>query len=228
MNEDRLTPDGFFLMAVTHPSIIVIIGGIGSGKTGLSMKFIDILHDKYKNQKTYIIGSHKMKKILPKWIGIITPGRYRIPNDSIVLGDDMHLHTDSREHWGEPAKILRELERASRQKNMTFIYTTQMTDVLLKSSIGICSMLCIKKPSPFQRDFERPQLRKIIKAVEKEYKIIPVKLDPRKYVYCITNLGEYMVGPYDLPEWWSEELSNLYRDARFGSHMDRIRQIEAM
>lgn len=215
---------------VYHPSIIIIIGSKREGKTGLACVLLDHFHN--KGLDCYVIGNRKMLKAFPKWVKNIDPKFLRIPNDAVVLGDDLHLYASARKWYANPNEVLDKFGRESGHKDITFIYTTQQAFVIDKNIIGMVDALFIKKPSLLQTPFERAEVRKRLEFVEDEFKERVKKgliIDTRKHVYSLTHSGENMIGPYDLPKWFNEDISKIYRETGFRmKHTKRFDEIVSM
>lgn len=200
-----------------HPMIIIILGAKRSGKSSLGCLFLNHFHEQGLN--CFAIGGRKIRKAFPKWVRNVSPTRLNFKNNSVVLGMDMHLYAYAREWFKEPNKIIDFFGRESGHKDITFIYDTQQSIVLDRNIFSIVDMLCVKKPSLFQVNFSRVEIRKQMEFINEEYKKLIKKLpeaDIRQYVYILTDhQGEYMVGTFGKASWFNEDISKIYRDASF-------------
>lgn len=201
---------------VKHPTIIVILGAKRSGKTGLACVLLEHFH----NQKLpcYVIGGRNIKKAFPSWVKNVTPKYLNFKPNSVNLGDDIHLYAYAREWFAEPNKVLDKFNRESAHGDRTFIYTTQQSISIDKNLLSMCDVLFIKRPSLLQTAFARKEIAKTMEFVEKCYKELEAKstqVDLRKWTYALTHEGEYMIGEYDLPTWYNDSISKIYRDTSF-------------
>jgi predicted ATPase len=192
-----------------HPSVIIIIGGRGSGKTATAFSILDMFHE--RGIETHILGHPKLKQLqkedkIPEFHHLI--GR-QIPAGAILI-DDAQLTAHAREWHRNIA--LDKLVTVSRHKNASLIYTTQQTVHLDRNIVAEVDCIIFKQPSLMAPHTERPFIQKMMQVVEKQYSAFIEKHpdeDIRAYSYCLSNKPRYegFVGPTKLPAYWSEELS---------------------
>jgi len=193
-------------MWLDHPTVILIYGTRGGGKSGTAHY---ILESRFHEKKIpcYMTAPQRVQKLVPPWLKVI--GR-RIPPKSAVLIDDAQLVAHARQSWRnvELDKII----SMSRHRQSTIIFSTQMARRVDINIINSADTNIFKQPPLMSKDFERPQLRKLVGMIDTEFEKLQEKnpeADMRQYSYVISNKPRYVgfVGPTGLPSYWSEELS---------------------
>lgn len=183
----------------------MILGGRDSGKTATMCNiFSDFHRDK---TDVALIAPKQVCKAYPRWVKCVNPEKLNVPGDSVVGVDDAHLYFYSRD-WAkdrEKHKVLDFLARESYHKDITFIYTTQQARVLDINLVGSVDLYIIKKYPKRSAEFERREIRETIKKANEA-----LKGKGKKYAF-VTNEVEKVVGPYDLPSWWSSDIRKSYR-----------------
>jgi len=191
-----------------HPSIVVIIGDVDSGKTVTGACLIDDYHELGIN--CCIAAPRRIASKYPKWVHYVDPDRFNIPNNSACLVDDAHLYLYYRD-WAlaEERDKRRNLSfqvREHRHQRKTIIYTTQQGKALDTIGYDLVQCIIIKRPSLLQKHRERPELQETIERAETE-----LPKNDKRFAYVISGSYEGLVGPYDPPEWWTQDISTSYQ-----------------
>jgi hypothetical protein len=148
---------------IRHPSVVLIIGARGSGKTAFGY---NILEDNRWKGKTYVVGlSQKAQKFLPDWIGCV-PSLEGVPSGSIALIDESYITYHARSSSSQRAREISNLINLSRQKELTLIFVSQESRQIDKNIVSSADVIIIKNPGILQLEFERPQLKKILSEYE--------------------------------------------------------------
>ena len=115
-------PDSIWLDIVRHPSVVLIIGRRGSGKSSLGYRILELLR---AHGEPYVVGlPNQAQKILPDWIG--TMDRLEdVPTRAIVLVDESYIHYHSRSSLASDGRDIGRLINLSRQKEQTLIFIIQ-------------------------------------------------------------------------------------------------------
>jgi hypothetical protein len=207
---------GRWLNIIKHPSVVLIVGRRGSGKSALGYKLPEYL--RWKGQ-TYVVGlPQKVKRLLPAWFGI-APSLKDVPPKSIILIDESYNLFHSRASASERARILSNFINLSRQREQTLIFVTQEARQIDKNIASSADIIIFKNPGIFQPEFERKELRKIAEEAKRMFAAISIKEKTRwSYVYAP---GSDFAGMLEnsLPSFWSSGLSKSYADNTAGKEM---------
>lgn len=192
------------------PSVSLLVGKRGSGKTALGCFALERAHE--RGLKSYIMGLPSSKRnLLPDYIKLISTID-NVPDDSVVFCDESYLYLFAREHPKSFNRWMSKLMGVSRQKNWTLIFSSHTAR---KLDIGIvldADNLVIRQPSWLHVKYERQELRELIEPAAKFFKKGILKLkdkDPVKYAYIYTEKG-FNIVTVPLPEFWSEDLSRAF------------------
>ncbi|MCX7916721.1 MAG: helix-turn-helix domain-containing protein [bacterium] len=189
------------------PFRAVIIGKSGSGKSALGHYLLEIFH---YHKDVYILGFPINKiKLLPDYIHVIDSFD-KLPMDSICLVDESYLFYYSRNSMTDDKnKKLLEILGLSRQKNCSLIFITQSTGLIERNILSLSDYIIIKEISFTQIEFERKEIKQILKkAYDKFEKIVG---DKRRYSYVISTTGDFEnLVENNLPTYWNEEISKSY------------------
>lgn len=200
-------------MWLDHPSIIIVYGERGSGKSATAHYILETrFHG--KDIPCYMVGPSTLKPIIKskgeepnEWLTVI--GR-QIPLKSAVLIDDAQLLAHARESWKNIK--LDKIISMSRHRESTLIFSTQMAGRIDKNIVASADTNIFKQPPLMGVYLERAELRKLMEAITTEYDKLQAKeadADMRTYSYVLSNRPRYkgFVGPTPLPSYWSDELS---------------------
>jgi hypothetical protein len=198
-----------WLNVIKHPSVVLIVGRRGSGKSALGYKLLEYL--RWKGQ-TYVVGlPQKVKRLLPIWFGIV-PSLEDVPPKSIILIDESYNLFHSRASASERARILSNLINLSRQREQTLIFVTQEARQIDKNIASSADVVVFKNPGIFQPEFERKELRKIAEEAKRMFAAISVK-EKTKWSYVYAPVSDFAgMLENSLPSFWSGGLSRSYAD----------------
>jgi hypothetical protein len=201
---------GRWLNIIRHPSIILILGARGSGKSALGYKILEYLKH---TADPYMVGlPQKARKLLPVWIGSV-PSIEDIPQNSVVLVDESYTQFHSRTSSSDRARSLSNLINLSRQRGITLGFISQEARQIDKNIASSADIIIFKNPGILQLEFERRELRKIAEDARRMFAAISSK-DKIKWAYVYAP-GSDFVGMLEnsLPSFWSTGLSKAYANS---------------
>ena len=201
-----LDPDAAWRQKITHPSVVLILGKRGSGKSALGYRLLELFR---YGLTTYVLGVPKQAQgLLPDWIGI-AQNLEDIPAKSIVLVDEAYLRYHSRESLAAKSKEMSRILNLSRQTDQTIIFVSQEARQLDKNIASSASVLAFKDLGMLQLEFDRPELNKIATQAKQTFE--SVKGDKRKWSYVYSPDADFMgLLENSLPTFWSSRLSHAF------------------
>ena len=204
-------------MWLHHPSVIVIYGGRGEGKSATAHYIMESRFHA-KGVPCYIVAPPRVQGIIRTkgegkndWLTVI--GK-QMPSKSCILIDDAQLNLHAREHWKNVR--LDKLISMSRHEKSTIIFNTQFSNRLDRNIVVATDTNIFKRPPLMGSTFERPGMKQFVGDIDDRFNDFEKELlkksedaDMRQYSYVISNKPRYVgfVGPTPLCTYWSEDLS---------------------
>ena len=199
-------PDSRWLDLIVPPSIVLIFGGKGSGKTAAAFRLLEIF--RYKLDPYVIALPKQCENLLPNYIGI-KETLEEVPPGSFSLIDEAHLTNNARDWAKAESREISRLLNLSRQQQKTIAFVTQLGRHLNLDILSSANLIIVKYPSLLQPSFERPELRKIMDEAKLAFDSIKGDRKAWSYVYS-PDTGFTGLVENGLPSFWSNKLSNMY------------------
>ena len=140
-------PDIRWLDLIVPPSIVLLLGGRGSGKTALGFRFLELF--RYKLMP-YVIGlPSQCAHLLPDWIGI-EERLEDVPSGSISLVDEAYLSNHARDWAKVESRELCRLLNLSRQQDRTIIFSAQQGRQINLDIASSANVIVLKNPGMLQ------------------------------------------------------------------------------
>ncbi len=188
---------------ISYPSVIIITGKRGSGKTACGYYILENAMKKY-NLEGVVMGIPEEKKdMLPNEI-VWEDININLKDERVYFIDEAAVWFYARRWRSDLNELFDTILTVARQKKLLLILATHYTRKLDINIITDTDMLIFKKPGLLYKHFERRELRKIYEKVEKAFS--EVNNDYRKYCYVLSEDYEGLARN-DLPTFWREELS---------------------
>lgn len=210
-----------------EPFVVLVAGKRGGGKTATGHRLLEVFGED-TDRDAYIMGFPEDKRdLLPEWIDVLPQGvgMDNWPEDSVVLVHEAHHVLHARRSMDGENLEVDKLVTVSRHRNSDIILETQQTFRLDKNFVAAVDGIVMKMPALMQADFERKQMRKIVREAEdvlddyitvhdgEDYTWIERDDDLVKhaYVYSQRFQGKYPY-PIALADHWTEDISKVYGD----------------
>lgn len=202
--------DSHWRELVLHPSVILILGKRGSGKSSLGYRLLEQLRT---TTKPYVIGlPDTAASKLPDWIGIAT-SLDEVPPGSTVLVDEAYILFHARNSQTSANKELSQALNLSRQNDQTLIFVTQESRQVDKNLVSVANVVVFKEPSALQVEFERPEVRKIAEKAVEEFRTVGGDKRAWSYVFAPETDHAGLV-KNQLATFWSTGLSKAFGQSK--------------
>ena len=205
-SEKPLERDTAWKTKIVHPSVVLILGKPGSGKSALGYRLLELL--RYVAD-IYVVGfPEQARSLLPECIGIV-PSLEDLPNKCIALVDEAYLAYHSRGSMTAKSKAMSQALNLSRQKEQTIIFITQEAGHIDKNIVGSANVLVFKELGMLQLEFDRPQLNKLATQAKQALDSVQGNKQRWSFVYAPDNdfLG---LMENELPSFWKPRLSRAF------------------
>lgn len=202
----EIDKDGKWREVIVHPSIVLILGRRGSGKSALGYRLLEIFR---YGLTTYVLAvPAEAQRILPDWVGI-AQRLEDIPLKSIVLVDEAYLRYHSRESLKGASREMSRVVNLSRQRDQTLIFVTPEARQLDKNIASSANVVVFKDLGMLQIEFDRPEIAKI--AAQAREAFLGITGDRRRWSYVYSPDANFMgLLENSLPSFWSTRLSRAF------------------
>ena len=119
---------------VPDPGLVLIAGGIRSGKSCLGYGILEAIHAREPERALYSFYFPGEKEgLLPEWIVPIEDENF--PEGSAVIADEAYIPFYSKEHTSASNKFMDKFSGLAGQKNILAIFVPQTTRKLSLSTV---------------------------------------------------------------------------------------------
>jgi len=197
---------GNWLKLIHHPSVIVILGGRGKGKSALGYRLLEYLR---WTASPYVVGlPENARKLLPDWVGMAA-SLEDVPPKAIVLVDEAYMPYHARSSMVADAKAMSQLVNLSRQRDQTLIFVSQEARQVDRNIASSANVVIFKDLSILQLEFDRRELNKI--AVRAKQAFAGINGNKRAWSYIYAPDSDFMgLVENSLPSFWNEKLSHIF------------------
>ncbi len=205
-SEKPLERDTAWKTKIVHPSVILILGKRGSGKSALGYRLLELL--RYLAD-VYVVGvPEEARKLLPEWIGIVS-SLEDLPNKCIALIDEAYLAYHSRGSMTAKSKAMSQALNLYRQKEQTIIFITQEAGHIDKNIVGSANVLVFKELGMLQIEFDRPQLTKL--ATQAKQALDSVQGNKPRWSFVYAPDADFLgLMENELPSFWKPRHSRAF------------------
>lgn len=195
-----------WLGKIRHPSIVLIVGKRGSGKSTLGYRLLEHLR---WTASPFVVGLPKeAKKYLPDWLGMAT-NLEEVPLGSIILVDEGYLHYHARRSMSAASVEMSRILNLSRHRNQTLIFVTPEARQLDRNVVSSADIIIFKESSRWQTKYERPELNDM--AVEAERAFATITMNKQRWSFVYSSSVDFAgLMENSLPSFWSGKLSRIF------------------
>lgn len=203
---NNVNPDIIWRKTIIHPSLILVLGKRGSGKSALSYYLAEI--NRF-GLTPYVVGVPESKRhLLPDWIGIVSTLE-EAPLGAIVIVDESYLLYHARGSTTQESKEMSKLINLSRQKEQTIVFVSQESRSIDKNIASSANVIIFKEPGILQAEFERPELNRLAKKASEAFASINGNKQSYSYVHSPDANSSGLI-KNELPSFWKPELGRMF------------------
>ena len=201
-----LEPDARWRDVIVPPAVILILGKRGSGKSALAYRLLELFRHRLV---PYVVGAPpQARKLLPDWIGI-APTLEDLPFNSIALIDEAYLAFHARGSMAAASKAMSQALNLSRQRNQTLIFVSQEARQVDRNIASSASVLVFKDLGMLQPEFDRPELKSLVRQARDA--IAARSGDRRLWAYVYSPDADHLgLLKSQLPSFWKPSISRLF------------------
>lgn len=192
---------------INHPSIILITGGRGNGKSGTAHFILENFHE--QGVPVYMLVfpqiHDKIKSLVPEWVNLIE--EMDAPENCVIFCDESYLKYHSSVWNQSETKVMENLIGLSRHRKQSVIFIAHITRKFSVTLLDLDVLVC-KKPGPFHNLIERTEFRKLSEQVKKSFETIPED-EKKKYSYVFSDKYSGFI-TNTLCSYWTTELSEAW------------------
>ena len=199
-------PDVRWRKIIVHPSVVLILGKRGSGKSALGYRILELY--RYVAAPFVVGVPRSARSILPEWIGIAS-SLEEVPPKAIALVDEAYLHYHARGSMAQESKAMSQVLNLSRQREQTLIFVSQEARQVDKNIASSASAVVFKDLGMLQLEFDRPEFSRL--ATQAGEAFATVNVDRRRWAFVYAPDTDFLgLLENALPSFWKPSLSHLY------------------
>ncbi len=203
-------PDAVWRRLAPHPSVIIVLGKRGSGKSALGYRLLELLRDV---AAPYVVGlPREAQTLLPEWIGCID-ALEDVPQGSVVLLDESYLQYSARASMTAAGRGLGAIVNLSRQRGQTLIFIVHETRQLDVNAVSQADVIAIKELTEISADFERGPIKRLTAKARGDFAALSAnrRADKRAWTWVYSEAADYSgMVRNALPSFWRPALSKAF------------------
>ena len=212
--------------AIPYPGVVIIMGDIRTGKTGLAHEIASEMHSRRKLPAILHMPRmdekqrKSLQRITPAWMKVTTK-RSQWKDKAVVIYDEAAQSAHARRSQSGDAVELDELLAIAGQREQLILFISHYSR---KLDLNVCTAvhrIIWKRPTYAHQLWERDEMAdftgkaydffKAIKGpVAQKRACLVLDMEHFAFLHCTNKL----------PEWWSDRLSRIFKEIQIlGSKM---------
>jgi hypothetical protein len=202
------------------PGVVIIMGDIRSGKTGLAHEITHQLHTKrglpaiIHMPKVPLDIRNRIQKQVPPWMTVVD-NRSKWPKDVVVIYDEAAQSAHARRGQSGDAVELDDLLAISGQRRQLILFISHHSR---KLDVNVCTAvhrIIWKRPTYAHQLWERDEMSDFTAKAFDFFKGIRGEIAQKKasLVLDFDNF-RFLQTTNNLPPWWNDDLSCLFQDVQ--------------
>lgn len=201
--------DGKLLDCLPSVGMVIVAGGIGSGKSCMAYGILEELHlaDPARQIFAYNFPIQKAH-LLPAWIHPTLNEEF--PDGSAVIVDEAYFAFYAKDHANELNRFMEKFAGLARQKGIFTLFITQATRKVTLAQVAGAQGMLIKTPDIMMTKLDRPELRPMLKEALAAFLKLPPD-DRRRATWVLSTEYEGLLEDTNSPpSFWTDELSRAW------------------
>lgn len=208
---------------IPYPGVVMIMGDIRTGKTGLAHEIAAELH--HKRNLPAILHIPRMnesqrksvQRITPSWMKVTTK-RSQWKDRTVVIYDEAAQSAHARRSQSGDAMELDDMLAIAGQREQLILFISHYSR---KLDLNVCTAvhrIIWKRPTYAHQLWERDEMADFTGKAYQFFKGIrgPVAQKKACLVLDMENFAFYQC-TNKLPEWWSDRLSRIFKEIQIKS-----------
>jgi hypothetical protein len=204
--------------AIPYPGVVMIMGDIRTGKTGLAHEIAELMHSRHDLPAILHMPhvDEKLRKsiqrILPTWMKVTTK-RNEWKDRAVVIYDEAARSAHARRSQTGDAVELDDLLAIAGQREQLIIFISHYSR---KLDLNVCTSvhrIIWKRPTYAHQLWERDEMADFTAKAYDFFKDIKGDV-AQKRACLILNMQDFgfLQCNNNLPKWWTDRLSRIFKE----------------
>jgi len=202
---------------IPYPGVVIIMGDIRTGKTGLAHEIANVMHSKHSLPAILHIPRinesqrKSLQRTLPSWMKVTTR-RGQWKDRSVVIYDEAAKSAHARRSQSSDAMELDDMLAIAGQREQLILFISHYSR---KLDLNVCTSvhrIIWKRPTYAHQLWERDEVADFTTKAYDHFREIRGKVTQQKacLVLDMEKFGFYQCNN-KLPPWWTDHLSRIFK-----------------